>query len=572
MENLLLESAVRSILIALFTGAALYILRVKAPRARHIVWSSVVMMMLVLPIWTTWGPRAALRVLDPAPRPAVSTAAISSDVRASDEQAPVSAVRHTKWTWQNSLGAIYLFGVLILLARLAVGTARAQRLMRRAESRDGRLTSSACTAPITIGLLKPAVILPARWSNWTQAQLDAVLTHEGEHARRRDPLFQWLALLNRAIFWFHPLAWWLERRLSALAEEACDAEVLARGQDPVQYSEYLLELAHAVRQTGARVSLVGMAMPGTSLPSRIQRILDAAPRQRISGLRSASMATACVMISAVFTASALDSRPQIQKTIQASVRASSTQIPAEARKAIDLAPKHQQITASKALVAQAQTRRSKSEPAGTGSISGTVEDPGGARVPNCVITARNQADASVVTAVSDPAGSYRLMLPAGEYTLDFASPGFAHFTVHAQIDENMPARIDALLELGKVDEHVTVTRPKPAVQAPATSQPARPARIRVGGWVQPLRLISKTNPVYPTELEQQGVEGTVLIRAVISKDGQPLSPHVLNNNVDQRFVQAALDSVGQWRYQPAMLNGEPVETVTTITVDFRLAQ
>ena len=54
--------------------------------------------------------------------------------------------------------------------------------------------------------------------------------------------------LNRAVFWFHPLAWWLERRLSALSEEACDAAVLARGHDPFAYSEYLLGLARAMRR------------------------------------------------------------------------------------------------------------------------------------------------------------------------------------------------------------------------------------------------------------------------------------------------------------------------------------
>jgi beta-lactamase regulating signal transducer with metallopeptidase domain len=86
------------------------------------------------------------------------------------------------------------------------------------------------------------VVLPENWSQWPAAQLDAVLAHEHEHARRRDPLFQWLALLNRAVFWFHPLAWWLERRIAALAEEACDAVVLARGHDPRDYSEYLIDI------------------------------------------------------------------------------------------------------------------------------------------------------------------------------------------------------------------------------------------------------------------------------------------------------------------------------------------
>ena len=101
--------------------------------------------------------------------------------------------------------AIYFLGVGVFLLRLAIGTIRANRL-----------TSASCVVPVTVGLLHPRIILPECSRDWPQAQLDAVLAHEGEHIRRRDPLFQWIALLNRAIFWFHPLAWWLERKLSGL--------------------------------------------------------------------------------------------------------------------------------------------------------------------------------------------------------------------------------------------------------------------------------------------------------------------------------------------------------------------
>src|SRR6476660_5325341 len=101
-----------------------------------------------------------------------------------------------------SLLGVYLLGASALLLRLAIGTVRANRL-----------TSASCVVPVTVGLLRPRVILPDSSRGWPQAQLDAVLAHEGEHLRRRDPLFQWLALLNRALFWFHPLAWWLERKL-----------------------------------------------------------------------------------------------------------------------------------------------------------------------------------------------------------------------------------------------------------------------------------------------------------------------------------------------------------------------
>jgi hypothetical protein len=110
------------------------------------------------------------------------------------------------------------------------------------------------------------------------------------------------------VSWFHPLSWWLECKLSALAEEACDAAVLARGHDPFEYSEYLLEIARAVLQTGVRVKVFGMAMPGSFLPQRIRRILERRPAPRISRLRMACLAVACAMVSAVFTAGAVDRR------------------------------------------------------------------------------------------------------------------------------------------------------------------------------------------------------------------------------------------------------------------------
>src|SRR6185295_17299081 len=118
------------------------------------------------------------------------------------------------------------------------------------------------------------------------------LTHEGGHVRRRDPLVQWLALVNRALFWFHPLSWWLERKLSVLAEEACDAAVLARGHSPQEYSEYLLDIARSVSRSGSRLSIVGMAMPGSLLRQRIQ-ILNSYRAVPISRTRIVDAVAAC---------------------------------------------------------------------------------------------------------------------------------------------------------------------------------------------------------------------------------------------------------------------------------------
>src|SRR5262249_8559159 len=150
-------------------------------------------------------------------------------------------------------------------------------------------------------------------------QLDAVLVHENEHVRRRDPLVHFLVLVNRAIFCFHPLAWWLERRVNALAEEACDAAVLTSGHDPLRYSEYLMQMARAIQQAGARLNFAGMTMPGASLPNRVRRILEETRPARMSRARTVCVIAACTAVSALFTAGAVDSSraPTIAK-LQAS--------------------------------------------------------------------------------------------------------------------------------------------------------------------------------------------------------------------------------------------------------------
>jgi hypothetical protein len=168
--------------------------------------------------------------------------------------------------------ALYLVGVAALFARLIIGTVRVRSLARDARVVNGRLTSSRIATPLTFGVLRPRILLPDGWERWSAARLAVVLDHEHAHVRRRDPLVQWLALLNRAVFWFHPLAWWLERRLAALAEEACDAAVLARGHSATDYSEHLLDLA---RVSGRRrLPQACMPMPGSALPARIAKILD----------------------------------------------------------------------------------------------------------------------------------------------------------------------------------------------------------------------------------------------------------------------------------------------------------
>jgi bla regulator protein BlaR1 len=315
--TILLESAIRVTLIAAVIALVLFAMRIKTASVRHAVWAGVVVLMLLLPAWVAWGPKASLPVLPPDPAPAVTLlppplpAGRVSTIPASPVPTPTPSPARKG----GGHIATYLLGVGVFLLRLAIGTFRANRL-----------TSASCVVPVTVGFLHPRIILPERSRDWPQAQLDAVLAHEGEHIRRRDPLFQWIALLNRAIFWFHPLAWWLERKLSGLAEEACDAAVIARGYDPREYSEYLLDLARSVERAGTRIDAVGMAMPGIGLKHRIRQMLSGVPVPRISRPRMACTVAVCAAAVGIFAAGKLVHAQQGLAFEVASIRPSNLRI------------------------------------------------------------------------------------------------------------------------------------------------------------------------------------------------------------------------------------------------------
>jgi TonB family protein len=200
-----------------------------------------------------------------------------------------------------------------------------------------------------------------------------------------------------------------------------------------------------------------------------------------------------------------------------------------------------------------------------GKLSGIVFDPSGARVPGCHVIARSLDGLTVIAVVTDFTGAYKFDMLPGQYLLEFDEPGFHPYLVMAQ---QQPQTI--WLTVGSIFlRSEVVGGPKPAIVGVAP-QPGAPQRIKVGGNVQPAQLIAKPEPVYPAELQQLGIEGSVVIRTIVSKTGEPTRLQVINTEIDSRLAQAALDAVRQWRYQPTLLNGEPVDIETNVTVSFKL--
>ena len=131
--------------------------------------------------------------------------------------------------------------------------------------------SGSIAVPLTIGFWRPVLILPLGWEHWEGWKLRAVLTHELTHIRRFDWAITIAASVAKSLFWFNPLVWWLERKLSTLSELASDEACVRASGDPRRYAETLLHFAAAAKN-GHRW-LGGVAMAHHKISMRIERVL-----------------------------------------------------------------------------------------------------------------------------------------------------------------------------------------------------------------------------------------------------------------------------------------------------------
>jgi TonB family protein len=163
-------------------------------------------------------------------------------------------------------------------------------------------------------------------------------------------------------------------------------------------------------------------------------------------------------------------------------------------------------------------------------------------------------------------------LPAGDYELQVLKPGFETYRVpQVSLDAGRDLSETFTLQVGAITEHVMVVPENSTKPVALGTTSGRPSRLSIGGSVEASKLINKVQPVYPESARSSGISGTVVLHAVIGMDGKPLSLRVMNSQVDPDLARSAVEAVSQWRYTPTLLNGEPIEVDTTITVNFSLA-
>jgi TonB family protein len=213
--------------------------------------------------------------------------------------------------------AVRTIGLRRLLRASAVYASALPRIAGRLEVR----TTSALVEPALVGVFRPALLLPQGLvEHLSPAQVDAVLAHELSHWRRRDNLTAAVHMLVEAVFWFHPLVWWVGARLVEERERACDEAVVRAGHDGRTYAEAILKVCeHYVAST----LKCAAGVSGADLKRRVMeiarsRVMSELPIQKKILLGTFALAT--VLVPIVFGAVSGSAAAQADRDIVPLVR------------------------------------------------------------------------------------------------------------------------------------------------------------------------------------------------------------------------------------------------------------
>lgn len=269
-------------------------LRGNRARVRYWLWTAGSMKFLVPFSWLVGlGSRFEWRA---APAIAQPAATFVIDEVFTPSMLPAQAVTAQQGVLPWLLVGVWIAGSVAVLfwwsrqwipVRSAVRAATPLTLPAEYDTRGLTVMSSPSTLePGVVGVLRPVLLLPEGLvDRLTPAQLNALLAHERSHVRHHDNLAAAIHMAVEAMFWFHPLVWWIERRMIDERERACDEAVLRAGGRPADYAEGILTVCRwSLRSPVMCVSGVS----GSDLRRRVETIMRGEPgRPLTTGMRAA---------------------------------------------------------------------------------------------------------------------------------------------------------------------------------------------------------------------------------------------------------------------------------------------
>ncbi|MDP3517037.1 MAG: M56 family metallopeptidase [Pseudohongiella sp.] len=283
MLDLLLKSAV---ILSVFLLLNLLLAKRIRSHTQHQLWMNAFLCLVLLPALPTLINQTAPQL--------ANTGAWFEIIVTPESMANVPSASNYSW-----LLTLYFLPTLWLIIKMCVALIHLRRIQRYSEpltctATQGLLSDLAkeigitrsvvlrrshqISSPMSFGLLRPHIILPAQSHDWSVSVMTDVLLHELSHIKRLDWITMLLAWFVAAIYWINPLVWFALKRLNDEAENSCDSAVLLAGRSDTDYAESLLSVAQACVYSGQskrpEILPAQMMLDRSTLKNRIHRILE----------------------------------------------------------------------------------------------------------------------------------------------------------------------------------------------------------------------------------------------------------------------------------------------------------
>jgi TonB family protein len=487
--------------------------RLRAPRVLLAYWQGMLLTCLILPLLQPWKSLA------------VASSIAEGTVSVSFRSVPGGAAEVHSWLYPL-IASVLLAGMLVRLAWLALGIRRLRAIRRTARAFDplpewvreleSRLHVSSAwylspemESPATFGIRPPSILLPKRFPTLNEAFQRAIAGHELLHVARRDWIFNLVEEVILTVFWFHPAVAWVVNRIRLSREQAVDEEVVHSLSARKPYMSALLEIARGV--PGPALGAAPTFLKERQLANRIELLVKEITMSKTRFVLSLSAIAGLLVLAGVV-----------------SVWAFPLRAPAQAAAGRQSAEKKHPSNAPDVIPPVTQVPPVYPPEAKKAGIQGIVR---------LRVTINKDGTVLDLRVLSGPP---QLAKAALEAVVQWR---------YSQSEEVRVTIVTINFTLAK--DGATAPGPQASRETPQLAKNAP-------------KVITKVNPVYPLEAKRAGIEGNVVLRTTIEKDGSVSNLEVVSGN--PLLVKPALDAVQQWRYEPSVTGS----IVTTVTISFSL--
>jgi TonB family protein len=470
-------------------------------------------------------------------------------------------------------------------------------------------------SPVTFGLTQPIILLPPGFVHLDPGAQQAITVHELMHVQRGDWMYSIGEEILRSIFWFHPAIWWLLGQIQLTREQVVDRATVEFTMSREQYLEALL----AIAKTKVRpdLALAPLFLRKRHLANRVADVMkevSMSKRRIISSLAT------------VFTLALLTARVAVWVF---PLESSAQESPSDRGAGITVDTQGHKLLHGSRIDYPRAAREKRIEGTVVLQLSlGAKGEVSDARVLSGPDELRSAALSSALqwhfenetsqptviqASVSFKGSDLSLANITKPRMPESITPGMLKKIEFLNVSDSVREALQSRLPVHEgetltnesfqrlseavrsVDEHLSIalrtdrsdnsfivqialgganrTMASDSFASPVPFDPPPTVgekRIRVGGNVQSSKLTRQPKPVYPPLAKQARIQGTVRFNALIGQDGAIKTLALVAGH--PLLVEASKAAVEEWQYEPTYLNGEPVEVITVIDVNFTLTQ